>query len=514
MNRTLGLALAAAALPALPASANAGDFVDTRLVFIAGDDDFSHDAGTTVPSSPTTDIGSRVGYDQFYDQLDSSETGRESRTSLVLYKAVDGYFPGLTTAAGIVLELNHSRLLNGDPRALQDDGSYIRVTNTIGEGKIDVLLMPFRSDRLRLGYLWDITWGGDGVFPGTSPVPGAKVAYDQPLFGVYGGMKTSRLPYNTDEEDTRKGQLEAFFGFFGGARVGYEADGFRGDVGVGRFEKGTNPNGSVRGEPVNSWGASARLAFIDGLPFTPGNDLRIYTSDPSVPYTEWTATTETMAWRLAVEATRLEQILEDPDSVGGTKAEVGLAGAAYGQAQIGMLRLGLTGIFRDLAFIHFNGPGAVHRFQALPDDLETNGELTATASVQYRLADWHLTPGLELGFQQPAGASNLVPQAGIHAPSVLTGRRTVVYRRADMFDDMGLTYPAILPDGADILPTLGGRLSLQFDLAKGFGLTGAFTVLQDNNRAELVQDRLQVNTLREFGDSLTFGASVMARAEF
>ncbi len=327
-------------------------------------------------------------------------------------------------------------------------------------------------------------------------------------------MKTSRLPYNTDDEDPRKGQLEAFFGFFGGARVGQEADGLRGDVGLGYFQKGTNPNGSVRGEPVTSWGVSGRVAYIDGLPFTANNDLRIYTADPTVPFTEWDATPETMAWRAAVEATRVEQLLEDPDSVGGTKMEQGLAAAAYGQAQLGMFRVGLTGIFRDLAFIHFNGPGAVRRFQAVPEDLDTNGELTATASVQYRFADLHLTPGLQLGVQQPAGASNLVPQAGIHAPEVLTGRRTVVYRRADMFDDTGLTYPSILPDGADIIPSLGARASLQMELARGFGLTAAFTVLQDNNRAELRQDRLQVNTLREFGDALSFGASMMARAEF
>lgn len=512
MNRSLGIALAAAALA--PSMAQAGDFIDTRLVFIAGDDDFAHDAGTTVPSSPTADIGARTGYDQFYDQLDNSETGRESRTSLVLYKAVDGYIPGITTAAAVVLELNHSRLLNGDPRALQDDGSYIRITNQVPDGKIDVLLMPFRSDRLRLGYLWDITWGGDGTFPGTAPVPGAKIAYDANLFGVYGAMKTTRLPYNTDDEDPRKGQLEAFFGFFGGARVGAEADGIRGDFGAGYFQKGTNPNGSVRGEPVPAWGASARLAYIDGLPFTATNDTRIYTADPSVPFTEWSATPDKMAWRAAIEATRLEQVLEDPDSVGGTKSEVGVAGAAYGQVQIGMLRVGATGIFRDLAFIHFNAPGAIRRFQALPEDVEANAELTATASIQYRLADLHLTPGLELGFQQPAGASNLVPQAGIHAPEVLTGRRTVVYRRADMFDDTGLTYPAILPDGEDIAPNVGARLSAQFDLARGFALTAAFTVLQDNNRAELVQDQLQVNSLRKFTDALTYGASMMARAEF
>ncbi len=499
-----------AATPAL-----AGDFVDTRLVFLAGDDDFAHDAGTTIPVSPRADIGSRAGYDQFYDALNGSETGRESRTELVLYKKLDGYFPKLTTEAAVALELNHSRVMTGDPRSLQDDGSYIRITQgDLSLGNLEVLLMPFRSDRLRLGYLWNVTWGGDGTFPGSAPVPGARLRLFGDLYEAYVGMKTTRLPFNTAESDPRKGQLESYWGFFGGGRFGREDDGFRVDLGLGYFDKGTNPNGSVRGEDVPSYGGSVRLAYSDGMPFTASNDMRLYTADPTVPFTEWAASETTQAWRVAAEGTLLQQKLEDPDTVGGTTWESGHAAALQGGAQLGFLRLGGVAIYRDLGFIHFNGPGTVRRYQAMPSSYEPQAETTLMLSAQRRFADYHLTPGVEFGAQSPAAVSNLVPNAGIHAPSVDTGRRTVVYRRADMFDDTGLTYPSILPDQSKTEVVLGGRLSLQMELGKGFGVTAAMTVLSDPNRAELIQDKAGVNTLRKFTDALTLGASVMARAEF
>ncbi len=54
-------------LAVLSGAALASDFVDTRLVFVAGDDDFGTDAGTSLPSSQTFDLERRTGYTQFYD---------------------------------------------------------------------------------------------------------------------------------------------------------------------------------------------------------------------------------------------------------------------------------------------------------------------------------------------------------------------------------------------------------------------------------------------------------------
>lgn len=504
------LPILAAALAAAPAAA--GELVDTRLVFIAGDDDFMHDAGTTVPPSPGADIGDRAGYDQFYDQREGSERGTESRTHLVLHAEAEGYFEGLTTDAALVLELDHDRILNGDPRAIHDDGTYLRLTQRYGERTLEVLMMPFSSDRLRLGYLWDVSWGGDHVFPGASTVPGLRIAWEAPFYSLELGAKTARLQFVTRDLDERSGQIEAFFGAFGGFGIGRRESGLRLDANAGFFEKGRNPNGPVRGERVDSGGASARVSYVDGLPFVAGNDTRIYTSDPLLP---WNAEPwGTHGWRVAAEGTWVTQVLEDPEKAGGTVREPGLAAALQFRGQFGNTRLSAVHIYRDLGFLFFDHPGVNRRFQALPEGVDQTAEMVSTVSLERHFPDSHLTPGLTLGLQLPASISDVVPEAGNHPPEALRGRRTIAYRRADMFDDTGLMTGMLVPDGEEVLPVFGARGHVQVDLARGFAILGELTVLYDRNRAFLEQDGLQVNSVREFDQPLTVGAAVMARAEF
>lgn len=503
-----------AALGALAAGpARAGDFVDTRLVFIAGDDDFGHDAGVTVPASQRPDIGDRPGYDTFLDKREASERGIESRTHLVLHAGVDGYFPGLFTEAALVMEFDHARILTGDPRAIRDDGTYLRIAQAFDASELSVLLMPFSSDRIRLGYLWDISWGGDSVFPNAGVVPGALLAFEAPEFSVELGAKTARMQFVTRGLDERSGQIEAFYGVFGGVGIGRRDGGLRLDANGGFFEKGRNPNGPVRGERVDAGGVSARLSYVDGMPFVPTTDTRIYSSDPVVPWNAEPWGPGHGGWRAAVEGTYVAQVLEDADRAGGTKREPGLAAAAHFKIQSGYTRFGALGIYRDLGFLFFDHPGVNRRFQALPEDIDQTAEVVGIVSLEHHLPDLHLTPGLTVGAQMPASVSDVVPVAGNHPPDVLRGRRTVVYRRADMFDDTGLMTQQIIPDGEDVLPVFGGRLHAQLDLAEGFALIGELTLLYDRNRALLDQDELQVNSIRVFDDPLAIGAAVMARAE-
>ncbi|MCA9557172.1 MAG: hypothetical protein H6704_21980 [Myxococcales bacterium] len=498
---------------ALAAPARAGDFVDTRLVFIAGDDDFQHDAGITVPPSQRPDIGDRAGYTEFYDARDESETGRESRTHLVLHKAAEGYFPGLLTEAALVLELDHSRLLTGDPRSLSDDGTYLRIEKAWGEGRLEVLMMPFDSDRMRLGWYWDNTWGGNHVFPTATLVPGLQLAWRHTWYGVHVGAKTARQTFVTRDLDERNGQIEAFYGVFGGVEGGKAEGGLRGQVQGGFFEKGRNPNGPVRGKRVDAAGVSARISYVDGLPFGPTTDTRLYSADPLTPWNVFEPAAE-LRWRAAAEVTYLTQVLEDPDTTGGTEAEPGLALAIYGRGELGNGRLRAFFLHRDLGFLFFNQPGVLRRFQALPDDVDTTPEMVFGLGYEHHLPGLHLTPGVTVGLQQPAAVSNQVPNAGIHQPDILSGRRTAVYRRADMFDDTGLLTGYFLPDDAEVLPVYGARFHLQLDLAVGFALLAEVTLLHDENRVLLEQDALQVNSVRTFDDPLTVGGAFMARAEF
>ena len=66
------LSLALLLLPTVvsaPPAAWAGDFIDTRISFTLGDDNFFKDAGQQVPDSPRIGIGDRPGYELPFDNL-------------------------------------------------------------------------------------------------------------------------------------------------------------------------------------------------------------------------------------------------------------------------------------------------------------------------------------------------------------------------------------------------------------------------------------------------------------
>lgn len=508
-------ALIAGALGLLlsPAAAVAGDFVDTRLVFIVGDDDFMHDAGVTIPPSQRFDIGDRPGYTELYDKRDGTESGRESRTHLVLHKAIEGYFPGLFTEAAVVLELNHARILTGDPRAIDDDGTYLRFRQQIGDGALSLLMMPFNTDRMRIGWFWDISWGGDGVFPGGGLAPGLELEWEHPWYDVHLGAKTSRIQFVSRDNDPRNGQIEAFYGVFGGFGLGRKDGGLRFDAEGGFFEKGRNPNQDVRGERVDSGGVSARLSYVDGLPFLPTNDTRLYSAQSVLPWNHPAQWQPGLRWRIALEAAYLGQVLEDDELIGGTEIETGMAGALDATLEYGVNRFVLRAIGRDHGFLFFDSEGWVP-YQALPDSLDTTIEGIASLGYEHHFAGAHLTLGLTTGIQQPASISSVELPPELNASDVRTGRATIVFRRADMFDDTGLLVYDILPLGEEVLPVFGGRLHVQLDLAEGFALQGQVTLLHDPNRTFLEQDTLGVNSIRVLDDPLTIGAALMARAEF
>ena len=166
--------------------------MDTRLTWTFGDDDFLHATGELVPLSPTFSVGDRPQYRLFFDNLNSRFAGRENLTHLVLYKKMPGFIENLTTEAALVLRFDIAELAANTGNvntALYDSGSYIRVFyQTGGDARRRAsrrVFFPLDTDRFRLGYLYDISWGGtaasinQSIFPriqGASP--GLKVQYD------------------------------------------------------------------------------------------------------------------------------------------------------------------------------------------------------------------------------------------------------------------------------------------------------------------------------------------------
>ena len=236
------------------------DFVDTRMSFSFSDDDFFAGPGDTRPNSPSLDFAPRRSNKVFFDNLNSRDTGQETLTHLVLYRHLPGFIPGVDTEAALVMRFN----LYADDETGQrkqsfyDDGTYLKLGwypgKEIDEDNLHFTLtmFPFDTNRFRLGYLYDISWGGPEIFPSSGvSAPGAKLQMDVGPFYMYGGAKTARLL------DENINEIESNWGFLGGLGIDM-MDMFTLETGAGYFTRGTNPLTGVEGEPVLGYGGSGR----------------------------------------------------------------------------------------------------------------------------------------------------------------------------------------------------------------------------------------------------------------
>ena len=87
---------------------------------------------------------------------------------------------------------------------LQDDGSYLRAAYTWDRDNPDdkyfaLTLFPFSTERFRLGYLYDISWGGGNIFTNNRSglAPGLKFDVHAKMKHVvadaFVGFKTARI---------------------------------------------------------------------------------------------------------------------------------------------------------------------------------------------------------------------------------------------------------------------------------------------------------------------------------
>ncbi|MFH1131192.1 MAG: hypothetical protein V1754_07645, partial [Pseudomonadota bacterium] len=267
-KRTLTIFLAATLL-FVSGHSWAGDFLDTRITFTIGDDNFFKKAGEQVPDSPKIGIGEREGYELSFDNLNSKTTGRENELHLVLYKKVDGIFPGLITEVAAALEIDLAEMQDDDPKlykVFEDDSSYLRLAYALdkerrGNKFVDLVLFPLSGDRFRAGYLYDLTWGGKGIFPRRKGrlTPAFKMGGNHGKFYWWGGMKMVRAETAPVESKDEQGltittqELETFYGMLAGVGV-QPIEGLSIDLSGGYIQMGENPIKDVSGELVTSTG--------------------------------------------------------------------------------------------------------------------------------------------------------------------------------------------------------------------------------------------------------------------
>jgi hypothetical protein len=504
-----------------PGAASGGGFMDTRLTWTFGDDDFLHKTGELIPLSPTFSVGERPQYRLFFDNLNSRFTGRENLTHLVMYKKLPAFIPNLTTEAALVLRFDLGQLAANTGNlnaALYDTGSYLRLFYQTGAEKegLGLTFFPLDTDRFRLGYLYDLSWGGtaaninQSIFPRLQgSAPGLKVQYDHEKFYVFGGFKTATIVQpeqvlnpggESEVEVVRVGETN--YGFLGGAGVD-PLPFLRADVGAGYFQQGKFDLEDVRGKSVYTYGSSARIVAHQNMPVPQSVDFLLYRNDPARPlilFKPERYDPNQFAWSISAEGALLQQHLKNFDASGTTKDQSALAGAVQGVVRAGYLRFSATGIYRNLNFVVRNVPGFIP-FETLPQSAKTDPELFGALAADYYISAARITPGISGGIQLPATFRSEFTDGGVPAQRVI-----VVRAQGD---------ESILPYNKDRTPIMQARFAIRWDISDVFALVGWVQFVRDNNGTLVVRDATEgTASLRVFQSPNRLGAAAAVQARF
>jgi hypothetical protein len=499
MRRAAGLGVmgVVCAVVLAGASASASDFVDTRVTFVFSDDNVLAGPGETLINSPDPDFGPREGNFFPFENLNTRDSGQETLTHLVLYGRYPGFSYRLLTEAAVVIRAN---LFGNGQVGLRDDGSYLRLAWGFDrphayddengdlvfdrpERTLALTAFPFTSERFRLGYQFDLSWGGQGLFTElrNEPVPAVRLQFSDTWGYAFTGFKTTRqLQALENPQEVGNNELAAFYGVMGG--FGLElGDVAMWEVNGGFFQSGHNRKPDVVGANVDAYGVSTRLSVFSGLRPGTSIDFRLYQNTPefadaflrSAP-----AYAERFSWLLSLEASYLAQTLGDPDVVGGTTTQPAIAAALNFDTSIGHLDTQVDVVYRDLAFVLFNVP-SLDPLNAFPESSEQDPEILAAVSAQYHFEGPRLTPGILIGMQIPAAYRGLLPTLPA-PPEVSTGQQTVVVRNARDLEP--------LPPGQDIVPIYSIKATLRWDLSPLISIMTQVLYSRDQNQTRLVDN--------------------------
>jgi len=490
------------------------DFIDTRITWTFGDDDLLANTGQRVPVSPAPRIGDRQQYQLFFDALNSRFAGRENLTHLAMYARAPGFIPRVTTEAGLILRVDLGALTTGSGnlnQAFYDAGTFLRVAYNLDAARpndqLSLVFFPFDTDRFRLGYLWDLSWGGNNVFPRrVGPAPGFKLQLDIGGLQLWAGFKTSGivvpLEVVTQSRDIEIVRVEETQ-YAALAGMSYRAnDHVRFDASGGYFQQGRFDFPGVRGQQVYLMGGSARVVFSEGLSSGQSLDMRLYRNDPTMPFEAFPTERYTpgrILWNVSLEGTAIAQNLADINFPGRTAIQTGFAGALQARLKAGYFGAGLTGLYRDVPFLLRDVPSFIP-FQTIPTDARVDPELFFAAQFDYAFVRQHLIPSMIVGVQLPAAFSSSVREGSLQS------ERTLVIRRAGNF--------SILPPGEQRVPIISARASLRWDISSI--LAGVFWVqyVLDQNATLLQVDASGTRQVRIFQAANQLGFGVTAQARF
>jgi hypothetical protein len=429
-----------------------------------------------------------------------------------------------------------------------DDGSYIRLTywfdrnHEIGGRKLNLALtaFPLSSDRMRLGYSYRISWGGNPIFfkfnpdlptgssgfvTNTNPAPGAKLQLSDERWYAYVGFKTSLLLNRNPSVN----EQVAVYGALAGAGVDIIPKHLRLEANGGYFDRGTNPlfYGTTTGPmglsftdyPVRTFGGTVQIAAFKGISPTTSADFALYRNDPMVTASRYFTRPSYLPgfnWLASAEFTAVGTTLQDVDRPNSTRNQLAYAGDVNLRAQVRHWRFRGDFETRSLSYILLNEPSLVP-FQDFPKGSKVGSELFGVVGLDYFWERLGLTAGASVGLERPAtftppsGQAIMGPLQG-NAAGTLSTSATIVVRNEGDF--------SILPEkdknGNPLreVPIFAAKAEVREDFLEWFACILQVYYQHDGNQTHLVKAfEGTSSSTREFNhpNQLGFNLTLQAR---
>jgi hypothetical protein len=482
--------------------AEAGEFMDVWVT--SAFEDTNVFAGPEA-YSPSPNFVER-GNSTFFENYESRFTDDISQSYLVLYRKDDGFQKGWFTEAALVLRfqpyLEPDRTEPGVNIA--DDGSYVRVGRKIGDRDdhtISLTGYAVDSNRFRLGYSYDLTWGGKNIYV-FDPIaaPGARLQYQNGSAYVFVGAKTAVGDYIDPVTGITRNQ--AYYGTLGGLG-GELGKHLRVEGGVGSFQQGQLTNvedatSDLYNAPIYAVGGCAQVAVRTNpdLDYIVSNELKLYRNNPDFVKDSYITHAKLEGTGLLVqsEGNLLAHNLLDPQNVDSTTIEKAFAGDVQAMLVSGSTVVQLDGVYKDLPYILFNVPGFTSNY-AISSTLTTTPQLYVRGKVSHYFEGARVTPSLGVGWMQPA------------TYTTSDGAAYVQYTERDK---------RAVPAGQAPTAILSSVLGVQWDISKSVVAVGEVLYTLDNNLSDYVQvDDLQGEYVPAAGNERNdVGFNLMMRARF
>ena len=481
------------------------DFMKSTLTFYLGDDNVL--AGNE-DRSPSFGMGNEYP-ELFFEGLNSEKQKVVSETHMAVYAKMPGFLPFVDTEAAFVAEFELSR--DPDNKQLigrfRDDGSYIAITFWFDRSKtgnnLKLTAWPYSADRFRLGYTYDLTWGGNTIWArNRGPVPGVKLHLDLKNFYAFVGAKS--LPQLRADNN----EVENYWGVLGGLGPKFEFGPskslkFNYDVSGGYFSRGTFQQDPFRSTALQAFGLSQRVQLTKDTRMGLSPDLALLVNDPekrrqvnALPnyQGEW-------GFGIGAEFTTLWQTLIDANDPSQAALDNAITAGVFAQGRfLRNLRVGLDVVYRDVSFLVFNVPGLTPYLSFVEDTIRAP-QVYGALWADYYIEKAKVTPGIVLGLMQPASFAA--------APDATGQRKLQVIREANDYE--------LMPDGTEEAYTvLSVKGSVKWHVSHIVAVIGEVSYTQDYNVSRVVTNPETGVGERVLDDAMAqrLGVNLLIQASF